>query len=96
MWKGGLTPERQALYASPEWVDAVKMVWARDNATCQKCGAHHNTAKSRGTFHIHHIVSFMVRELRADVDNLVLLCRDCHHWVHSKSNESKLFIKESK
>lgn len=93
-WKGGSTPERQAFYATPDWAEAVKAVWARDNATCQKCGKHHNTCENRGTFHIHHIVSFMVKELRAEPDNLVLLCKDCHRWVHSKKNTEKHFIKE--
>lgn len=91
-YKGGLTPERQAFYASPEWVDAVKYVWARDNATCQRCGIHHNQEKVRGTFHIHHIVSFMVRDLRAKPENLVLLCRQCHLWVHSRMNAQMEFI----
>lgn len=93
-YKGGLTPERQSVYSSPEWVDAVKTVWARDNATCQCCGKHHNTAEVRGTFHIHHITSFQVKELQTEPKNLVLLCRDCHKFVHSKSNINKLFIKE--
>lgn len=93
-WKGGITPERQAFYATQEWVEAVKAVWARDNATCQRCGKHHNEAKNRGTFHIHHIISFMHREYRADVDNLVLLCKQCHRWVHSKENTLKELIKE--
>lgn len=91
-YKGGLTPERQAFYASPEWAEAVKAVWARDNATCQRCGAHHNQAQARGIFHIHHVVSFMVRELRAEPSNLVLLCRPCHLWVHSKKNTEMEFI----
>lgn len=95
-FKGGLTPERQAFYSSEEWVDVVKAVWARDNATCQRCGKRHNSKEARGTFHIHHIVSFMVRELRAEVSNLVLLCNGCHRWVHGKENTEKKFIKEKK
>jgi len=91
-WKGGCTPERQSFYASVEWVEAVKSVWDRDNATCQKCNKHHNTVKNRGTFHIHHIVSFMVKELRSNVDNLVLLCDECHRWVHSPKNKEKYFL----
>lgn len=94
-WRGGLTPERQAVYSSQEWVEAVKVVWARDNATCQQCHKHHSTAELRGTFHIHHIVSFMVRELRCEPSNLVLLCRDCHKWVHGKENTNKEWIKEN-
>lgn len=92
-WKGGISPERQAVYSSREWIDAVKSVWKRDNATCQRCGKHHNTAETRGTFHIHHIVSFAVKELRTDVSNLVLLCRDCHFFVHSTANIGRDFIK---
>lgn len=93
-WKGGITPERQAFYTSQEWKEAIKSVWKRDNATCQRCGKHHNETPNRGTFHIHHIVSFKNKELRSDIDNLVLLCNDCHHWVHSNANADKLFIKE--
>ena len=93
-FKGGLTPERQAVYSSPEWVDAVKIVWARDGAACRCCGKHHNTTKARGTFHVHHIVSFQVKKLQTDPENLVLLCKDCHKFVHSKKNTAKKFIKE--
>lgn len=94
-WKGGLTPERQAFYASDEWKVAVKAVWARANAYCERCGKHHNEASSRGTFHVHHIISFMVRELRAEVSNLVLLCSTCHRFVHSRANTDRVFIKEA-
>ncbi len=93
-WKGGLTPERQAFYASEEWRKACASVWARANATCERCGVHHNTAASRGTFHVHHRVSFMVRELRATLSNLVLLCAGCHRFVHSRKNINRDFIGE--
>jgi hypothetical protein len=92
-WKGGVTPERQAFYSSEEWVKSVKAVWKRDKGVCQRCAKLHNTESGRGTFHIHHIVSFMVRELRATVGNLVLLCDGCHRFVHSKKNANKEFLK---
>jgi hypothetical protein len=91
-YQGGITPERQAFYSSNEWVEAVKIVWKRDKNLCQKCGKNHNEEKFRGTFHIHHIVSFKVVELRASPENLILLCRSCHLWVHSKKNINKEFI----
>ena len=94
-WQGGLTPDRQAFYSSEQWADAVKAVWKRDNATCQRCGASHNTASVRGTFHIHHLESFQVKELRAEVSNLILVCKPCHLFIHSKKNISKEFINES-
>lgn len=93
-WKGGITPERQAFYSLPEWAEAAKRVWARSGAKCARCEVNHNTETRRGTFHIHHIVSFEVRELRADISNLVLLCKPCHHFVHSNANVNSEFIKE--
>lgn len=93
-WKGGLTPERQAVYCSPEWCESVKVVWSRDNAICRRCGAHHNDEKNRGNFHIHHIISFQVREFRTDPNNLILVCKPCHKWIHSKNNLTKEFIQE--
>ena len=92
-WKGGITPERQAFYESREWLEAVKEVWRRDNAICQRCGKRHNETLNRGTFHIHHIESFMNKNKRALIGNLVLLCADCHRWVHSKKNKDKEWIK---
>lgn len=92
-WKGGVTPERQAFYSSVEWKEAVKAVWKRDSATCQKCGRYKGDDRSV-SFDIHHIVSFACVELRSEVSNLVLLCETCHYWVHSSENVGQLFIKE--
>ena len=92
-WKGGITPERQQFYASEEWRDAVKSVWQRDNATCQRCGLDSRPipAKER-RFHTHHIDSFSIRERRAVLENLVLLCQECHKWIHSKDNTAHEYI----
>jgi predicted HNH restriction endonuclease len=43
-------------------------------------------------FHVHHIVSFQVAELRAVVSNLALLCAACHRWVHSAANVDRAFL----
>lgn len=85
-WKGGATPERQAFYRSPEWKAACVAVWRRADAHCERCGLSHNAVRGEQTFHVHHIVSFAVRELRAVVGNLRLLCPGCHRWVHSRAN----------
>lgn len=90
-WKGGLTPERQALYSSREWARVVCAVWKRDAATCQKCGCKKTKDK---TFDIHHIVSFTIKELRTELSNLVLLCRACHKFVHSRKNVTKEFLRD--
>lgn len=89
-WKGGCTPERQAFYSSEEWARACSLVWKRDAATCQKCGQVKTDEAQE--YHIHHIVSFSHKELRAEPSNLVLLCAKCHRWVHSKRNMERLFL----
>jgi hypothetical protein len=89
-WKGGCTPERQAFYTSLAWAAACVEVWHRDNAQCQRCGIDSSEHK----LHIHHIVSFAVKELRAESSNLVLLCVRCHRFVHSKQNTTAEFVRE--
>ena len=34
------------------------------------------------------------KEMRADENNLILLCVDCHRWVHSNENIDKEYIGE--
>lgn len=92
-YRGGITPDRQSLYASAEWAKSVNIIWKRDSATCQKCHKKQNENRDE-KFHIHHIVSFEHVEHRTNPENLILLCKSCHLWVHSKKNEKKLFIKE--
>lgn len=84
-WKGGITQERQAFYASQEWKDACSEVYKRDNAKCKRCG-------SSEDLQVHHIISFRNKELRSNIDNLVLLCKTCHNFVHSKKNINKEYI----
>jgi hypothetical protein len=90
-WKGGRTPERQAFYSSREWAEACITVWKRDQATCQRCNKKQG---KNATFHIHHIAPFKVVELRAELTNLILLCRECHSWVHGKKNVNKELIND--
>lgn len=94
-WLGGVTPHRQAFYTSDEWRAACSFVWNRDGATCQRCGLHREDQLDM-PFHIHHIVSFAVKNLRADTSNLVLLCETCHHFVHSRRNVNGEFLQEKR
>lgn len=93
-WKGGATPERQAFYRSPEWKAACVAVWHRSDACCERCGLDHRAVRGEQTFHVHHVVSFAVRELRAVVSNLRLLCPGCHRWVHSRANVDRELLAE--
>jgi len=88
-WKGGITKDRQIFYQSQEWKTACSIVWKRDNAKCQRCGILHLTDIP---MHIHHIKPFNNKELRANPDNLILLCEVCHRYVHSRKNINGDFI----
>lgn len=93
-WKGGATPERQTFYRSIEWKACVRYVWTRDRACCRNCGKDWKKVdrKVEPTFHIHHVMSFGYRQFRARPEFLVLLCRDCHLWVHSKANVTQAWL----
>lgn len=76
-WRGGVTPERQRLYASGEWRAVARSVKRRDKG-CVDC-------RSIVELHVHHIRSFAEHpELRLDPDNLLTLCRSCHIDRHRK------------
>jgi 5-methylcytosine-specific restriction endonuclease McrA len=89
-WLGGVTPQRQSFYRSREWKQAASAVWTRDCATCQRCKR--KKIKKDDKFHIHHIMSFSIKEFRTALSNLVLLCEKCHKFVHSRNNISCEFI----
>lgn len=97
-WQGGSTPVRQAFYASDAWKTACVAVWRRYDAKCQRCGIDHRSInRDEMKFHVHHIFGFTrYPELRADPNNLVLLCEKCHRWVHSKKNVHKEWIGHEK
>ncbi len=90
-WRGGVTAERQAFYSSAEWRRACSTVWKRDEATCQRCGLD-KRVQADMEMHVHHVVPFSDEELRAEPDNLILLCAACHHFVHSKRNVDREFL----
>lgn len=89
-WEGGITADRQKLYSSKEWIAVSKAVYKRDRSTCRRC--HRKWSKGLA-FDIHHIVPFVCKDLRATLSNLVLLCEQCHYWVHSSKNTKRRFIK---
>jgi 5-methylcytosine-specific restriction endonuclease McrA len=92
-WLGGVTPERQSFYASNEWKSVCSLVWKRDGAKCRRCDLHRDDSPDM-PFHIHHLVSFADRELRAEPSNLVLLCEACHQFIHSRGNLTREYLSQ--
>lgn len=77
-WKGGSAPERQRIYASGEWRRLRRQLRNRAACMCEVCG-------STDDLHMHHIKSWAeYPDLRLELDNLMLLCRDCHYDAHRK------------
>lgn len=67
-----------------------RSVYARDNYTCQMCGANHCEV------HAHHIIpQRMNRNLILVIDNGITLCRSCHELTYGKEKiyETELFEK---
>jgi len=92
LWKGGISPERQKFYSTEEWKRVAHQVWIREDGTCQNCGK--KAFDKRRGFNIHHIIPFSVHETRAVESNLVLLCRDCHRFIHTRKNTNRTFLSE--
>lgn len=78
-WKGGYRSEREKFHSTYEAKKWLREVYKRDNYTCQCCG------KNNTKLNAHHLNSFnWDKENRADVDNGVTLCKDCHVEFHKQ------------
>jgi hypothetical protein len=69
---------------SPEYKNFRKIVFERDDYTCQNCN------ERGGTLNAHHIKSYKFnKSLRVDVDNGITLCIECHKKEHRGMNGGK-------
>lgn len=88
-WKGGKK------HYTGYWYRQRDLVRKRDNYTCQLCGI--TEAEWHKQLDVHHIVNYRLftdKTLANNIDNLVCLCNKCHSFIHSNSNNEKLFIKD--
>jgi 5-methylcytosine-specific restriction endonuclease McrA len=90
-WRGGVTPERQRLYKTPEWRSLVQSIFMRDGFRCVRCAAGQD--HSEHSLHAHHVATWAeAPALRSEPTNLVTLCRKCHTWVHSNANTERDYL----
>ncbi len=88
-WRGGATKNRDLFYTSIEWRMVCESIYDRENYKCKRC----SVKKKHGLpFHVHHIKPYRYTKTRLDPLNLVLLCKPCHNFVHSKLNNELLWI----
>jgi len=77
-WKGGLTDKNRLERNMAKTKDWRKLVFERDNYTCQKCGARNGNGKAI-KLSAHHIKAWSTNsEVRWDVSNGQTLCWPCH------------------
>jgi hypothetical protein len=80
-WKGGITPLNQSIRTSAEYGRWRKMVFERDNFTCQLCG------QIGGYLEADHIKSFSrYPEFRFCESNGRTLCKECHKKTDNYGN----------
>ncbi len=67
-----------------------KSAFKRDNFTCQKCKIQDKAAK---ILEAHHIIPLYIEE-KDNLDNIITLCYDCHHFAPDKKEDFDNYMKE--
>ena len=85
-WKGGITPENTRLRTSEEARLHRKIVFRRDNYTCQSCGIR------GGTLELDHVMPWAhYPDLRFEILNGRTLCADCHRRTPTYKNRKNIY-----
>lgn len=79
-------------YHSKEWKRIREIVFQRDNGLCQKCLKEKDEEVPGDE--VHHLIWLRPTNINnpnitMNMDNLVLLCRDCHMQIHKASTHKK-------
>ena len=86
-WKGGVTSERGKLYHSKDYYKWRRVVFIRDDFTCQNCGIRSINIEA------HHIKPWReYPELIYEISNGITYCKSCHCIIeprHKKQEVSK-------
>lgn len=65
-------------FGNQSWVKIRRQVWTRDKFQCQCCGIH---GKRGGKLVVHH--KKPIKEGGSShINNLIVLCKECHKWEH--------------
>lgn len=78
--------ENKSFYNSDLWKAARAEVYEREKGLCQRC---HTFVFGRRA-HVHHIIPIAKdTSLKLEVNNLMLLCPQCHAIVENESDDKK-------
>jgi len=64
----------------PDWIERSYKVYKRNGFRCSHCGKE-KTHRSRSQFHVHHIIPRARSEGNHSIENLILLCDNCHSKI---------------
>ena len=67
-----------------------KKTFERDNFTCQKCKIQDKTAR---ILEAHHLIPIAFGG-KDEINNLITLCSDCHHFAPNAKKEFDEYLKE--
>ena len=90
-------PRYQKLLNSKRWQEVKAIVWRRAEGLCERCKAEGVLTSSLTTkLDCHHIIPVQrgrtIEEMKLlcfDVNNIQLLCRNCHMTVHKQMGSNK-------
>lgn len=76
-------------YRSKEWKKVRKYVYERDRGLCQDCLKHNKLTIGEEVHHIEYLTPYNINDpnITINPNNLVLLCKDCHHKRHDGNTE---------
>ena len=79
--------EQQRVYTSAEWMMARGTAMRRDNYRCKRCGR----GRQDGIpLEVHHRHTLRTGGDAYELDNLVTLCRRCHHEEHPDERQREV------
>lgn len=89
-WRGGVTKENMKIRSSYEYRNWRRLVFERDDYTCQWCGARNGNGK-KVVLNADHIKPFaLYPELRFEVSNGRTLCEPCHAKTDTFRGKTKV------
>jgi len=102
-WKGGTS---QHYKRGPDWKAVAERARSADGHKCRGCGKQQaEMSGTRKSLDVHHIVPWSVSNSNA-LENLVTLCRSCHHraeprpetvkWLRDCVTHQKAFLEQER